>query len=820
MGKNKKEKIKKELTSDERFQKNLKTIRTMFIIGYFFVIFFSLHMGHSAVGGDIKTQTFGAITSGTGGVIFEDLYNASQTMLTDPFNVTPFGSFHFLYLFALSIVYWFIFAIIYLDKIRFKVDREGEENGSAKFNTDYAGFAAKYTTEVKADNNSKKKNKEDETEFLPKVDMNLMFTQKNKLSFDNRKTKRNSNTIILGGSGTGKSYSFIKPNIAQSNSSFVITDPSGEIYEDMYKFLIDEGYTVKVLNLKYYNRGNHYNPFDYLRRKEDGTVDPSSVMAMVNTFLNNVEGKSGKGDEFWRKSAEALMCCASFYLIEMMDYSQWTFANLSKIIRSAKPDESSQSSKTVFDGLMLEAKAKNPQSMAYSFYQTYKLAGEKTASSILVSTDVNLQKFSIPEVMELTSTDLDNIENNINLNTIGENKTALFIITQTGGGPVDFLCSMLYSQLFDILYDRGETYYPLKQNVYSKNNYPIETMFDSVEEAQKYIDDINSSVIVERKENTTVTYLYELPNGKIMHKRQVRMNPDIDKFYKHKLLSFDTREKAEAYKKEFEAAKIIKGELRSPWAVTCLLDEFNNIQEIPNFDNILATCRKYNINISIVLQNLAQLKARYKDAWNTILGNCDNFLFLGSNESETCKYVSDILGDGTIITKSTNRTFEKKGSSSNGFSTKARKLLDPSELVRLDNRECIYVMRGEFPFKVPKIEFDKHPNYYRTGCGDESLKTNEQEMKAIYCGAKKKIRRKRNTVKRNMITEQVKEQTPVKIETAEDVMNAVDTYSPKETAKVISEPKRKTTGDVRVALMEKAKAKVQVDEQGTETWMF
>ena len=729
-------KQKKPLTAEEKEKQYGKI--TKYIYASLSVVFLYLGMAFGAA------ENVTGMTAYMGHKTSLSIFEIIANVAADPFNLFPFSKYHTKWLLLFMLIYVMLVAFRYAQYLRYKESRPNETHGTSKWNEDYKGFAEKYTasiTETCSNQSILEKLKEkDEEEIIkesPYIDMNLMFTQKNKLSFDNKKTRRNSNTVILGGSGTGKSFSFIMPNIAQLNSSFVITDPSGEIYQNMYKFLRDNGYVIKVLNLKYYDRGNHYNPFDYIRRKEDGTCDQTSVMAMVAAFLDNTG--SAKEEAFWKDSANALFCAAAFYLIETQPYKNWTLANVSKIIRQARKDESSSSSSTPFDTLMQRAGAQNPNSMAYSFYQTFKLASQKTAESILVSTDVKLSKFSIPEVNALTTTDLDDIDNNVNLNAIGDQKTALFIITQTGGGPCDFLASMLYNQLFDIVYDRCESFVPTKFHVYNHNGYPLETMFYKKEDAEKRIAEIRSSVL--KKDEQTNEYYLENEKGKTVYKRKISLNPDIDKFYRPQRITFKSKTRAMHFLEEFSNTEIRRGDNRMPWAITCLLDEFNNITEIPKFDQILATCRKYNLNISIVLQNLAQLKARYKDAWNTILGNCDNFLFLGSNEYETCKYVSDILGEGTIINRSASRQSGKTGAGYN-FSNMARKLLNPTELAQLDNDLCIYVMRGELPFKAPKINFSKHVNFDSTGCSNKERQMTEEEMKILYTKKKKQVRKR------------------------------------------------------------------------------
>lgn len=803
---------KKKVSTDVLEKQKTEQMKIYYMLFTIVIIYLGFLFGGAE--NSITTSTF--LGSHKNPSVFEVI----NVAVSEPLGLFPLSFYHLKWTAGFLVCYAIYLVWRYTEYLRFKESRPNETHGTSKWNEDYEGFAEKYTASITEtchnpsilDKLSNFK-EEDVVYTAPQIDMNLMFTQKNKLSFDNKKTRRNSNTVILGGSGTGKSFSFIEPNIAQLNSSYVVTDPSGEIYQNMYKLLRDNGYVVKVLNLKYYDRGNHYNPFDYIRRKEDGTCDQTSVMAMVESFINNAGG--AKEEQFWKDSANALFCAAAFFLIETRPYKDWTMANVSKIIRQAKKDENSSSSSTGFDLMMQKAGAKNPDSMAYSFYQTFKLASAKTAESILVTTDVKLSKFSIPEVKALTTTDLDDIENNVNLTSIGDRKTALFIITQTGGGPCDFLASMLYSQLFDIVYDRCESFVPTKQHIYSNNGYPLETMFHSTEEAEKRIEEIKSATI-KQDGDTKKWYLTKTVDGKerTIWDRYTSMNKDIDVFHKDKRIEFVSKRQAEDFIDEFKTAVINTGDNRTPWAITCLLDEFNNITEIPKFDQILATCRKYNLNISIVLQNLAQLKARYKDAWNTILGNCDNFLFLGSSELDTCKYVSDILGDGTIISKSASRQAGNTGQANYSFSNMARKLLNPTELAQLDNDMCIYVMRGEMPFKAPKIDFTKHVNFKATGCGSTERQMLEPEMKLLYTKKKKKVRRRRKKVAVAQA-----ENKPTEVKNVDDVLEATNSYTEEEAVKNTEQPKKPAQNSVE-SIQNLAKETILVDENGAEEYAF
>lgn len=828
-----KQQPKKPKTQEEYEQQNLKTGFYFYGASYALLSFYTMHMGAA-----FAEQSSGFLNKVTERNLMADAMNGLEHMMSSPLDIFPITSTHMVYWGEMSFFAALFAMYQYTQYIRMRSDMEGKTHGSAKWNEDYEGYKQRYTYEVGVPQQNrlakffrryiKEEISEEEANRRKYcIDMNLVLTEKHRLSFDNKSTHRNTNIVILGGSGTGKSYCFISPNIAQLNSSYVITDPSGELFQTHYKHLVDEGYDVKVLNLQDPELGNKYNPFDYIKRKKNGKFDQTSVMKMVAAFLDGAKGNSAKEEQFWRDSAEALLCSAAFYLIECVPYknddgtTNWTFKRLSEIVRMAKIDASSSSSETPYDAIMKEAGRQNPDSMAYSFYRTFRLANQKTAESILVSTDVKLAKFNIPEINELTTTDLDNLDNNINLNSVADKRTALFIITPTGGGPFDFIASMLYNQLFDLCYYKGGFVNPTRYHIYNDFGYPVETMFESKKAAQEYINQIQQMQIKEETVGSEkVYYLYqenEQKEKKYLFERVPDMNPGMQSVYKPRRKTFKTRGRAENYIKEFSGAIIRNTKNSLPWAITCLFDEFNNIAEIPKFDEILATCRKYNINISIVLQNLAQLKGKYKDAWNTILGNCDNFLFLGSNEYETCEYVSKILGDATIKGKNASRSSAKRGESNYSFNAMARKLLQPNEISTLDNDYCIYVMRGELPYKVKKYTFDMHPRYMATGASNDEKQTTISEMEELF---KRRKKRKKPVLR---LTKLQEKERPVKLEENDDVMDIMNTCTEKQTQNAVMSPNKKKKNSAKKIPVNAESSPMPVAEtieDGTETWSF
>ena len=436
------------------------------------------------------------------------------------------------------------------------------------------------------------------------ADPNMIASNDTKLSINDRKTFRNNNFLILGGAGTGKSRFVIKPNLLQENCSYVLTDPSGEIILSCGKVLSDHGYKIKIFNLSNMGHSNTYNPCNYIR-------DEAGVLMVIDCLIKNTTGKNEKGDQFFTNSEKLLYSACIFYLIDFeTDESRKNFSSVMDMINMSQVDENNPSSKSELD-LMFEQI--DQTSLAAKYYKAFKQAAGKTLKSIIISCVVRLQSFMTPQVTRLTGSD------NINLASIGDEKTILFIITPQADRTFAFLASMLYSQLFETLYHKGET------------------------------------------------------------------------------------------------QKLKTGSERLTYHVRCLMDEFANIGEIPEFPSKLSTMRKYNISATIVLQDNSQLQSMYKDEWRTIMANCDSTIFLGNAEPDTLKYFCEKLGNETVTAQSRGRSYGSKSGSSQNYQQVKRETLTAEEIGRLPNDECLVFLRGERPARDKKFKYETHKNYDLTG---------------------------------------------------------------------------------------------------------
>lgn len=419
----------------------------------------------------------------------------------------------------------------------------------------------------------------------------------------------NLNQMILGGSGTGKSRFFVKPNLLMCNTSYIVTDPSGELVQACGQMLINHGYKIKVFNLNDMKHSSNYNPFHYLR-DYNGEINANNVIKMINVFMMNTkaEGASG-GDPFWDDATRLLLSALSFLLIETGTEEEQNFAGVLDLIHKAKVVEGKEEEKSELDLIFDQRKEADPKALSVQYYDEFKQAAGKTMQSILISTTTKLQYFKLPDVRNLTCTD------NIHLEEVGDEYTALFIVIPSSDTTYNFLAAMMYTQLFDTLYDR--------------------------------------------------------------------------------------------------AINLYKGRL--PVHVRFMLDEFANIGKIPEIDKILATCRKFEISIQIILQNLSQLKKMYKEGWEEFGGNCDTMIYLGGKDQFTNEYISKELGKETIDQQSINQTKGKQGSSSYNNAILGRELATLDELSAMDNNDCIVMVRGLPPFFTHKFDISNHPRYAELG---------------------------------------------------------------------------------------------------------
>ncbi|WP_313559047.1 VirD4-like conjugal transfer protein, CD1115 family [Ruminiclostridium cellobioparum] len=427
---------------------------------------------------------------------------------------------------------------------------------------------------------------------------NKILTQNVRIGLNGRKHKRNLNVMVVGGSGSGKTRFYAKPNVMQANTSFVILDPKGEILRDTGNLLKAEEYQIKVLDLINMPLSHCYNPFVYLK-------DDKDVLKLVTNLIRNTTPKgSNTNDPFWERAETALLEALILYLLYEAPEDEQNFPMVMEMIAAADVREDDETYQSPLDELFERLAMREPEHLAVKQYNIFKLAAGKTAKSILVSLGVRLEKFNLSTVAGITTAD------EMELPSIGKKKTALFAVIPDNDSSFNFIVGMLYTQLFQSL-----------------------------------------------------MYLADYKYGG-----------------------------------------------RLPIHVHFVMDEFANVALPDEFDKLLSTMRSREISVSIILQNLAQLKALFKDTWESIVGNCDEFLYLGGNEQSTHKYVSELLGKETIDMNTYGQSKGRNGSYSTNYQLSGRELLTPDEVRMLDNRYALLFIRGERPVQDEKFDILKHPN--------------------------------------------------------------------------------------------------------------
>ena len=435
---------------------------------------------------------------------------------------------------------------------------------------------------------------------------NVILTKTESLTMNSRpkapRNARNRNVLVVGGSGSGKTRFFIKPNIMQctktNGTSLVVTDPKGTLVVECGKMLVAAGYELRILNTINFQKSMHYNPFAYIRSETD-------ILKLVTTLITNTKGEGKGGDDFWIKAETLLYVALIGYIHYELPEEKQNFSTLIDLLNKMQVREDDEDFQNEVDELFEKLAQKKPEHFAVRQYLKYKMASGKTAKSILVSCGARLAVFDIEELREITAYD------ELHLDTIGDKRTALFLIMSDTDASFNFLISMAYSQLFNLLCEKADDVY----------------------------------------------------GGRL------------------------------------------------PVHVRCLIDEFANIGQIPNFEKLVATIRSREISACIVLQAQSQLKAIYKDNADTIVGNCDTLLFLGGKEKTTLKEMEELLGKETIDTYNTGESRGREVSHSLNYQKLGKSLMSVDELAVMDGGKCILQLRGVRPFLSDKYDITSHPNY-------------------------------------------------------------------------------------------------------------
>ena len=477
-------------------------------------------------------------------------------------------------------------------------------------------------------------------------DNNVILTKTEALTMGKSsapKYARNKNILVIGGSGSYKTRGFVKPNLMQMHSSYVVTDPKGTVLVECGKMLkrgrpvgqrngktVYQPYKIRVFNTIDFSKSMHYNPFAYISERNR----EKDILKFVEVLIKNTTStQQNGGDDFWVKAEKLLYTAYIAMIFAMSPKEEWCFETLIDMINASECREDDETFKNAID-IQFEflecwinesfpegcdfsedyedikackptAEQRRIGAFALKQFKAYKLAAGKTAKSILISCSTRLAPFAIDEMLEITSYD------ELHLDRLGDELSALFIIISDTDSTFNFLVAILYSQLFNLLCTKAD-------------------------------------------------------------------NSD-------------------------------GGRLR--YHVRCLLDEFSNIGQIPEFEKLIATIRSREISASIILQAKSQLKAIYKDNADTIEGNCDTMLFLGGKEKSTLKEISESLGKETIDSFNTSNTRGQSESFGTNYQKLGKELKSQDELAIMDGGKCILQVRGVRPFFSDKYDITRHKNY-------------------------------------------------------------------------------------------------------------
>jgi len=489
---------------------------------------------------------------------------------------------------ALVFAYVLIFALFYTSRKNFMF---GKEHGSAEFDP-----PAK-ANKVLMDKDEK---------------YNRLISQNVRMSLDFRRLKLNGNLLICGGSGAGKTFYYVMPNLMQmpEKTSFICLDPKGEILRNCGSMLKNNGYHVKVLNLVEMDKSDCYNPFVYIREETD-------VIKLVTNLIANTTPKGSKSnDPFWER-AESLLLQALFYYVWLEEKgARQNFGTVLELLNKAEVAEPGKKSELteIMENLAATSSlgANHPAIKQYN--KCIRGAGD-TVRSIIISANSRLALLENKKVLRILANDEMNIADlGIGVDGDKTKRTALFCVIPDNEKSYNFLIGMLYTQIFQELY--------------------------------------------------------------------------------------------------YQADFICGGRL--PIHVNILMDEFANVALPDDFCSLLSTMRSREISAVIIIQNFAQLKALFEKTWETIPGNCDTFIYLGGNEQSSHKYVSELLGKGTIDKRSHGLSRGRHGNSSRNYDVLGRELFTPDEVRKLDNRKCIIFVRGLNPILDNKYNPFGHPRFTQT----------------------------------------------------------------------------------------------------------
>lgn len=519
---------------------------------------------------------------------------------------------------------------------------------------------------------------------------NIILSENLCISVNDRKIRHNANAVVIGGSSMSRTFNFIGAGLLQANCSYAITDPDGILYENFGRYLEYMGYKVRCLDLVHIGKGNRYNPFAYIRCDKDIETLSFALLGAANS-----SGRQDR-DPFLEKSERSLLAALIAYVRYYTTQESHNFSKVIELLHTAEK-ENEYSAKIHLDDIFEQIERNDPQAFAVKNYKTFCEHTCISPKRIIDSCIERLQAFDLKEIASLTKTD------DIDLDTIGDEKTALFVIVPSGDRTFNFLATMLYSQLLQRMDDYCRETAGFSRLVKDSEGRVVKTY--------RAISEENAAI----KKAEAEDFLEKAKNGRILYNEQLERYEILTS--EDELIAFrGSRKEAE---KEFAYLKngkvVCNDQYRLPIHTRLIFNDPYKY-EIPNMEIRVATIRKLNATITFVLSSVHAIKDIYKeDDWNDIAGLCDTIVYMGGGaDRDTCEWIFDKIGknpDSIIINNQEEMIIHKKKDPSIWVQPTV-KIRSSENLRTLPEDKCLVIRRPlNDVYADKKYDYTKHPNW-------------------------------------------------------------------------------------------------------------
>ncbi len=637
--------------------------------------------------------------------------------LTEGFGVKKSG-FQPVYLCILFTIYAILFVVMFTSAERNK-GKSHNKDGNAKF-----GNIDKFNEEMAYCDNSGEPTEPPVNSY---ESGNMILSQNVRYALNPKGTNTWSHALVIAPTRSGKTFKYVKPNALQMNSSYVFTDPKGELVADLGAAYLRNGYDVKIFNINEPQYSCRYNPFHYVRTEED-------VATLTDVFLENtkIEGAGG-GDPFFPLAEKNFYLGIFFYIFSVYkdQPEKQTFKTVYEIYQSANEDEQFPKTpneplkESAFDKIFKDLAKKDPANPSIGFYATFKKGTFKTRQSILSSVGIKLWFLAIGPIANLLSGD------DLHLENIGDRKTALFIIIPGEKSTYKFLSAMLFTQLFNTLYYVGGTlneksWLLQKGNCIALRSDPFisgteseistkESLINKRELWKKAVIEDDEELI---KSDPKVAEFFNTRNeeGFLPYPKARLVYIDEKTHKKQVLEEFQSRAQADMVYDAIHNGEIIRGKKELTNHVRFMMDEFFSVGKINEFDRIISTCAYLRISVDIILQSITQLQEMYEDREDKVTSNCSIKILLASATMKDSELFSDLLGQKTVKTEgaTVKHSGITPGVTNTNITDAAQLVMRPDEINRLDKEHCLIVVNSKLPMRDKKYDTTKHKRWKET----------------------------------------------------------------------------------------------------------